>query len=125
MHPFDLGVLVDRAMQRGKESNRPRDLLGRIYARCEVSGDCILWTGPTSGKGRGGGYGRLSFGGVTSSVHRIVFAIVFGPIPPRKQIDHTCNNRRCCNPAHLSLKTHKQNQKARDARAKAKRWEIE
>lgn len=101
---------------------RKRSILARIMARCtpvqRVDGmtPCLEWTGPTSGGGRGGLYGRFSFEGVTCSTHRTVFAIVFGPIPPRKQIDHKCNNRICCNPDHLQHTTHKKNQKLRDER---------
>jgi len=44
-----------------------------------------------------------------------MYVIEYGPIPPRKQIDHTCRNRLCVNPSHLEMVTHKQNQKRRDA----------
>ena len=92
-------------------------ILSCIFAKCDKDeNDCIVWRGPDSGNGRGGGYGRFSFQGITSSVHRTVYAICYGPIPGKKQIDHTCNNRRCCNPKHLVQVTHKKNQKLRDSR---------
>jgi len=92
-------------------------LLAHIFSKCHKDeNDCIVWQGPDSGKGRGGGYGRFSFGGITASVHRTVYAICYGPIPGKKQIDHNCNNRRCCNPEHLVRMTHKKNQKLRDGR---------
>lgn len=96
-------------------------LLARILARCQeranlVIGPCYLWNGPTSGNGRGRGYGRFSFEGKTASVHRTVYEICWGPIPNRKQIDHICCNRNCCNPKHLVRVTHRQNQKLRDKR---------
>jgi hypothetical protein len=38
------------------------------------------------------------------------------------QVDHLCNNRLCCNPEHLELVTHQENQKRRATRqAKAKK----
>jgi hypothetical protein len=45
-----------------------------------------------------------------------------GIIPPKKQLDHTCpgHRRLCCNPAHLELATHKENQRRRDKRIKAR-----
>lgn len=93
------------------------DLLNRIISKCERQPNgCLLWRGPDSGTGRGGGYGRFSFEGVTASVHRVVYSICYGPIPGKKQIDHSCSNRRCCNPEHLVRMTHKKNQKLRDAR---------
>lgn len=79
------------------------------------NGFCWVWTGPTSGKkGRGKGYGRFCLDGGTMAVHRVMFMVENGPIPPRKQIDHKCRNRLCCNPDHLEMTTHKTNQKRRD-----------
>jgi hypothetical protein len=79
---------------------------------------CHIWTGPTSGtKGRGHGYGRVCIDGGTMATHIVMFVIEHGPIPPGKQIDHLCRNRRCVADDHLELVTHKQNQKRR-ARAR-------
>lgn len=116
MHPLAFSVKTCQLWRDGE--NRRTVILSNIFARCVVVDDCFIWQGPTSGTGRGGGYGRFSFEGITSSVHRTVYAAVFGPIPGRKQIDHSCNNRLCCNPAHLELMTHKRNQKLRDQRRK-------
>lgn len=76
---------------------------------------CLEWTGPTSGNGRGGDYPRMCLDGQTVAVHRAMFTNRHGFIPGRKQIDHMCRNRRCVNPEHLEMVTHKQNQKRRDA----------
>lgn len=106
-----------------------RDLIiERIQLRVEVTdtgfmldgkpSPCHLWTGPTSGDGRGGGYGRMSLSGQTVAVHLVVFTHYFGYIPGKKQIDHKCNTRLCCHPAHLELVTHLTNQRRRAARAK-------
>ena len=79
---------------------------------------CHIWQGPTSGEGRGGGYGRMSLNGQTVAVHLVVYSHFYGYIPGKKQIDHLCNNRLCCNPLHLEMVTHKTNQKRRAARSK-------
>ncbi len=92
-------------------------LLSAILSNCKQVGDCLIWQGATSGEGRGGGYGRFSFEGRTSAVHRIVYQLVWGPISSRKQVDHSCCNRLCCNPDHLKHMTHKKNQKLRDKRS--------
>ena len=87
----------------------------KIRSRCvEDANGCWIWQGPTSGDGRGGGYGRMSLNGQTVAVHRVMFTHVHGFVPGKKQIDHTCRNRLCCNPDHLEMVTHKQNQKRRD-----------
>lgn len=110
----DQADFMTRCLHAG--TKRRLELLNRIFSRCKWEGQCLVWQGPTSGSGRGGSYGRFSFQGATASVHRTVWELVYGPIPPRKQLDHECENRRCCNPFHLQPMTHKKNQKLRDQR---------
>jgi hypothetical protein len=78
----------------------------RIFSKVEVNRDtgCWEWTAY-----RQDGYGRLRWGSTMESAHRIVYAWTRGPIPRGKgrdilQLDHAvCDNRSCCNPAHLKL----------------------
>ena len=79
---------------------------------------CHIWQGGTSGNGKGGGYGKMSLNGKMVSVHIVIYTHYYGYIPPKKQIDHLCNNRLCCNFLHLEMVTHKTNQKRRAQRAK-------
>jgi len=75
---------------------------------------CRIWDGPKSGdpeKTRGHGYGRMNLDGATVAVHIAAWVNVNGLIPPRKQLDHLCHQRDCCEERHLKLKTHKQNQR--------------
>ena len=60
----------------------------------------------------------MSLSGQTVAVHIVMFTNEHGYVPGRKQVDHNCRNRRCVNPAHLELVTHKENQRRRD-RARA------
>lgn len=109
-------------------AGRREEILSRIHERVEVKdlgfvldgkpSPCHLWTGPDSGTGRGGGYGRMSLNGQTVAVHLVMYTNFYGYIPGKKQIDHRCNNRLCCNPAHLQMVTHKRNQRLRADRAK-------
>ena len=111
-------------------ADRRLSILDKIHARVEVvdtgfvldgkASPCHLWTGPDSGTGRGGGYGRMSLSGQTVAVHLVVYTHFYGYIPGKKQIDHKCNNRKCCNPAHLEMVTHLKNQRLRAQRAKEK-----
>lgn len=41
--------------------------------------------------------------------HRFAYVLMRGPIEPGMEIDHLCWNRSCCNPEHLSQKTHSAN----------------
>lgn len=112
-------------------SDRRDEIIEKIYQRVEVTdtglvdedgqpSPCHLWTGSTSGTGRGGGYGRMSLNGCTVATHIVVFTHYYGYIPGKKQIDHLCNNRLCCNPAHLEMVSHIMNQRRRAKRMKEK-----
>lgn len=80
--------------------------LGRIAITTE---GCWNWQGACSDNG----YGVLGVGGKAARrneyVHRLMYRLFVGEIPGRMQIDHLCRNRRCCNPAHLSLVTAREN----------------
>lgn len=109
------------ATRRLKMSERRVSLLERIKRNVKINDNgCRIWQGATSGnheKGKTGrGYGRISVNGHTCAVHRVSYVCEHGYIPNKVQVDHTCNNRLCCNPEHLEAVTHKQNCKRRDKR---------
>ena len=109
--------------------DRKQTILDRIKERTVVEdrgfilddkpSPCHIWTGPDSGNGKGGGYGRMSLDGQTVAVHLVVYTHYYGYIPSKKQVDHLCNQRACCNPEHLELVTHLQNQGRRAAKKAA------
>lgn len=103
---------------------RRERITAKIMSRVEIvdtghETPCWLWTGPTSGNGRGGGYARMTLDGQTVAVHLVMWANEHGFIPGKKQIDHLCRQRLCVRPDHGELVTHKQNQKRRDAARRA------
>jgi hypothetical protein len=59
------------------------------------------------------GYTQVTWGegGINYSIlaHRLVWRVVYGPIPDDMTIDHTCRNRRCVNWLHLRLLSNKVN----------------
>lgn len=109
-------------------SDRRHSIITKVETKCDIvdtgftidnkPSPCHLWNGPTSGNGRGGGYGRMSLNGHTVAVHLVVYTHYYGYIPGNKQIDHLCNNRLCCNPAHLEMVSHITNQRRRAKRKK-------
>lgn len=80
----------------------PRRIASKI-AIDEATG-CWLWTGYVV---RRNGYGRVSSGSKPTTVHRLVYRLLVGPI--ENQLDHLCRVRHCCNPAHLEDVTNKEN----------------
>lgn len=64
--------------------------------------DCIEW--PFSK--RESGYGQIVWKYKRTTSHRVVCEIAHGaPEDPSYQAAHSCGNRSCCNPKHLSWKT--------------------
>jgi len=105
-------VLLLLYNQSGRSSIRD-EVFERISKCVKIDQEslCWNWQGQTSGTGRGGGYGRISVHGHTSATHRVMWSLIHGYLPAKKQIDHTCRNRLCCNPQHLEMVTHLQNQR--------------
>ncbi|EIV0540787.1 HNH endonuclease [Salmonella enterica] len=106
-HPDRRQEIYDRIMKRVEI----RDCGHRVNG---VVSPCHVWTGPTSGEGRGGGYGRISINSQTCATHIVVATHYFGYIPSNKQVDHGCRNRLCCNPEHLELVSQRENCRRRD-----------
>ena len=119
---------MEKEIEDLSNSDRRTAIISRLEQRCEIvdtgfklnntPSPCHLWRGPTSGTGRGGNYGRMSLNGQTVATHIVAYTHYFGYVPGKKQIDHLCNNRLCCNPAHLELVSHLTNQRRRAKRAK-------
>lgn len=75
------------------------DVLARLRARTTTTETCWLWDGATNSKG----YGRISVDGRMRRVHRVGYAILGDePLDPELVLHHTCRNRRCWRPDHLT-----------------------
>jgi hypothetical protein len=67
--------------------------------------DCVVWPFTSTG-----GYGTITFKAKIYRAHKIVCEQVNGPKPgPKMEAAHECGNSLCCNPGHLSWKTHADN----------------
>ena len=76
----------------------------------EPMSGCWLWIGALQPR-RHGAYGVFQKLGATTSHNAHTFAYEFlrGPVPPRLELDHTCRNTQCVNPAHLEAVTRRVN----------------
>lgn len=97
-----------------QDLHSPERLVERLLRRCVVVDDrsymgspCIEWCGQVLTSG----YGGLHFGSMRTTVHRIVYAILVGPIPEKYHVNHLCLNKLCVHPAHLNVLTCSDNHK--------------
>lgn len=76
---------------------------------------CWPWVGHLNSHG----YGDCYYQGRRTNAHRIAFELATGERPPREAVVcHRCDNRACCNPAHLWLGS--QGDNVRDCRDKGR-----
>lgn len=67
--------------------------------------DCWEWTAALVGKG----YGYFNAGERLELAHRFSYELRYGKIPSKMHILHSCDNKTCVNPRHLSIGTNSQN----------------
>jgi hypothetical protein len=66
------------------------------------------------------GYGKVKFRGRTYRANRLAYEAFNGALPNHLDALHSCDNKPCCNPAHLRAGTHQDNMDEMKARGLVK-----
>lgn len=86
-----------------------QDIIKAVYDNTvENHEGCWIWQGPVNHSG----YPGINYNGQRlSKVHRHVYRIINKDLPEGLLVRHRCHNKRCLNPLHLDVGTHKDNAK--------------
>lgn len=83
-----------------------KDIINRFWSKIALTANpnkCWIWNGT------GERYGGFRMGKATYKSNRIAYFIHYGEDPAEMEVIHSCDNPKCCNPAHLSLGDHYEN----------------
>jgi hypothetical protein len=79
--------------------------INRFNQKCShvLANGCKIWKGAKDDRG----YGKFTLGDSCISAHKFAYLAANGLYRTVKRVVHSCNNKDCVNPAHLSERSNK------------------
>lgn len=105
----------------GGEGRQSTTLAARFWAKVDRRAESACW--PWVGDFGTSGYGQINVGGRNLGAHRIAYQLATGERIDGFVIRHDCDNKACCNPAHLRRGTQQDNVTDRVVRGRSARGE--
>lgn len=81
----------------------------RFWSKVKKASQSECWSWIAAIRNPRDGYGAFWLEGKHQPANRVAWQLTHGPIAHGLYVCHKCDNPRCCNPAHLFLGTHKDN----------------
>jgi hypothetical protein len=95
------------APEHSSAKSRTRTLEEKLARKVITSNGCHVFPNQK----RKDRYAKISHDGKSLSAHRLAYFLAKGEIPENKEIHHSCNNKSCFNPEHLSSETPEDNKR--------------
>ncbi len=95
-----------------------RPIAERFWEKVDRRGPDECWPWLACVRREDEGYGAFGIDNRHHPAHRVAYELTIGPIPAGMVACHTCDNPRCCNPAHVFLGTNRDNDADRVAKGR-------